>query len=64
MNQDESGVTEGAGDASGGATAPLDQSDVHLVRSGDREIFLVGTAHVSQRSASRPHGVPVHPRPD
>ena len=28
----------------------LPSDDVHFVRAGDREIWLVGTAHVSQRS--------------
>ncbi len=41
-----------------------DQSDVHLVRAGDREIWLVGTAHVSQRSVELVREVIERERPD
>lgn len=41
-----------------------DQADVHLVRAGDREIFLVGTAHVSQRSVDLVREVIERERPD
>ena len=40
------------------------QDDVHLVRSGDREIWLVGTAHVSQRSVELVREVIERERPD
>ena len=72
MNQDEIAVTA-AGSGAGEAGAPGDaspqvergeQSDVHLVRAGDREIFLVGTAHVSQRSVDLVREVITRERPD
>lgn len=72
MNQDESAVTA-TGSGAGVAGAPVDASpraergepsDVHLVRAGDREIFLVGTAHVSQRSVDLVREVITRERPD
>jgi len=38
-------------DAPDAAPAPRDASDVTIVRCGDREILIVGTAHVSRESA-------------
>ncbi|MFO0688536.1 MAG: TraB/GumN family protein [Myxococcota bacterium] len=40
------------------------EADVHLVRAGDREIWLVGTAHVSQRSVDLVREVIERERPD
>lgn len=45
-------------------TAEGEQDDVHLVRAGDREIWLVGTAHVSQRSVDLVRAVIERERPD
>jgi pheromone shutdown-related protein TraB len=39
-------------------------SDVHVLRSGDKEIILVGTAHVSQESADLVRRVIENERPD
>jgi pheromone shutdown-related protein TraB len=39
-------------------------SDVHIVRCGDKEIILVGTAHVSQESADLVRRVIENERPD
>ncbi len=46
------------------ASADDAQDDVHLVRAGEREIFLVGTAHVSQRSVDLVRAVIERERPD
>lgn len=46
------------------ASADDAQDDVHLVRVGDREIWLVGTAHVSQRSVDLVREVIERERPD
>jgi hypothetical protein len=46
------------------ASADGAQDDVHLVRAGDREIWLVGTAHVSQRSVELVREVIERERPD
>jgi len=39
-------------------------SDVHIVHSGDKEIILIGTAHVSQESADLVRRVIENERPD
>ena len=46
------------------ASADDAQDDVHLVRVGEREIWLVGTAHVSQRSVDLVRAVIERERPD
>jgi len=46
------------------ASADDAQDDVHLVRVGEREIWLVGTAHVSQRSVDLVRAVIEQEQPD
>jgi pheromone shutdown-related protein TraB len=61
------GVSKGEpGNASVGPDAPIadESSDVHRVEVGGREIFLVGTAHVSQRSVDLVREVIERERPD
>ena len=41
-----------------------EDSDVHLIEVGDREIYLVGTAHVSQRSVDLVREVIEREKPD
>lgn len=43
---------------------PAGEADVHRLRCGEREIFLVGTAHVSQRSVELVREVIERERPD
>ncbi len=63
MTQDQ--FAESPSAAADGAAAGADpQVDVHRVRAGDREIFLVGTAHVSQRSVELVRSVIERERPD
>ncbi len=69
MTQDEISVSatlSAWADAAAGPSLATegDQSDVHLVRAGDREIWLVGTAHVSQRSVELVREVITRERPD
>jgi len=45
-------------------TSPLDSSDVHYIKLHDREFFLVGTAHVSQKSVNLVRDVITHVKPD
>jgi len=59
MDRDELPEAGSAGDDTNAG-----ESDVHLVRAGDREIFLVGTAHVSQRSVELVRAVIERERPD
>ncbi|MBK7950791.1 MAG: TraB/GumN family protein [Deltaproteobacteria bacterium] len=59
MSQDDSSAPIDAARTEG-----AEESDVHLVRAGDREIWLVGTAHVSQRSVELVREVIERERPD
>ena len=44
--------------------ASYDTSDVHIIQLQDRQIFLVGTAHVSQKSVDLVHQVIEEEQPD
>lgn len=52
------------GDAPIDAGAAGDESDVHLIEVGGRQIHLVGTAHVSQRSVDLVRAVIEREQPD
>ena len=43
---------------------PRDSSDIHIVHQDDREIILVGTAHVSQKSVDLVRHIIHHEKPD
>lgn len=59
MSQDDSSAPMDAARTEG-----AEEADVHFVRAGDREIWLVGTAHVSQRSVDLVREVIERERPD
>lgn len=45
-------------------TSPLDSSDTHIINQDDKEIILVGTAHISQKSVNLVQQVIHRVRPD
>jgi pheromone shutdown-related protein TraB len=57
-------VRQGVGDGRDDVGVAEGDSDVHQVRVGDREILLIGTAHVSQQSVDLVRKVIDRERPD